>query len=663
MTGIYNGASDTTIRTGNDRNYGADTVLTFGAGFTVLLRFDLSPLNSAVPLAVKSVTLELVSRTPSMDNTPVSFRIHTLNPEHAGWRQGAGIGKAAAESGEVSFLYRSYKNEEWAQKSGFSSGDYSAEAVYEGTFNPSLAKTVIYLPPELISSWIENPRQNAGIVIISDGSAYGQVRSSEYKTVADRPRLNINYEQNSKKTGIDIAITGKACTTNGSDEEPVNIGNRREIFIDRFLIDNLDNLTMQLQTPRSEFVSGMPASGGYATVILADNIYHYYYRVRHKVLTGEAVYGYYYLRSFDGIQWETPDLGLFPEDNFAGNIILKPDDEAITHNFSPFLDTRPGIPEAERFKAVGGGGKSWCSGEGLYGLVSADGIRWKKIQEQPVIPESIAGEHPFDSQNVAFWSDLEQQYVCYYRTSWQAASRGWSVSKRGISRTTSTDFINWTPGVEIDVNIDEEQFYTNQTSPYFRASHIYIALPWRYWPAALGNVHRFPSDIPLMSSRGTETYDRTFPEALIRPGLHPERWHPTAPKAMAAALGVVPAGDEEMAVYVGNLRYVFRLDGFSSLHANMPYGEMKTKSLIFSGTELEINYSTSAAGRILVGIEGAGGTPVPGFSVYDCNVMIGDEISRKVLWQDNGNVGALQGQPVRLIFRMRDADLFSFRFL
>ena len=58
----------------------------------------------------------------------------------------------------------------------------------------------------------------------------------------------------------------------------------------------------------------------------------------------------------------------------------------------------------------------------------------------------------FDSQNYAFWSDSEQCYVCYFRR--------FIKGMRGIARTTSQDFITWTPLVEMQANLPNEHLYT-----------------------------------------------------------------------------------------------------------------------------------------------------------------------------------------------------------
>src|SRR5262249_45483304 len=109
-------------------------------------------------------------------------------------------------------------------------------------------------------------------------------------------------------------------------------------------------------------------------------------------------------------------------------------------------------------------------------------------------------------------------------------------------------------------------------------------------------------------------------------------------------------------------RYALRLDGFSSVHARYTPGEMLTRTLIFTGKELEINYSTSAAGSIRVQLQDAGGRALPGFSLAESQEIVGGHIARVVTWKSGASVAALAGKPVRLRSVMKDADLYSIRF-
>ena len=176
------------------------------------------------------------------------------------------------------------------------------------------------------------------------------------------------------------------------------------------------------------------------------------------------------------------------------------------------------------------------------------------------------------------------------------------------------------------------------------------------------------SDAVLMTSRGGNRYDRTFMEAFIRPGFTPQDW---IARDNTPALGVVPGNEREMFIYRMShyaqptahvIRYSLRLDGFISVHAPYKGGELITKSLIFKGNELEINFATSAAGGIRVEIQNANGEAIPGFSLNDCPEFIGDEIDHIVQWKNGSDISQLAGKPIRLRFVMKDADLYAIQF-
>ena len=89
---------------------------------------------------------------------------------------------------------------------------------------------------------------------------------------------------------------------------------------------------------------------------------------------------------------------------------------------------------------------------------------------------------------------------------------------------------------------------------------------------------------------------------------------------------------------------------------------MVTRPLTFAGTELVLNYATSAVGSLRVEVQDAAGQPLPGFELAACREIYGDEFERPVAWGRGADLGALRGRPVRLRFVMRDADLYGIRF-
>jgi len=258
---------------------------------------------------------------------------------------------------------------------------------------------------------------------------------------------------------------------------------------------------------------------------------------------------------------------------------------------------------------------------------------------------------------------------------------------RSMARTTSKDLMNWTKSVPMTYgDTPREQFYVNNTQPYFRAPHIYIAPAARFMEgrqaitedqaAACGVKSIGPhiyfkdcSDGVLLTSRaGSTVYDRTFMETFIRPGLGYGHW---VSRTNYPLTGILPAGEERLQMFVSRHymqdswyieRLLLRTDGFASVSAPWSGGEMVTKPLIFAGDELEINYRTGAPGFVRVEIQDVDGTPIPGYSLDDCPENIGDEIARIVAWKQGSDVRKLAGKPVRLRFVMKDADIFALRF-
>ena len=457
--------------------------------------------------------------------------------------------------------------------------------------------------------------------------------------------------------------------------EIIELGSRRELFVDHFLIAQMDGLELKLHEPQRAGIAvrfDRPWEGefsGYTTVIKDNGLYRMYYRgLPSAGRDGSEDEVVCYAESKDGIAWIKPNLGLFEiRGTLENNVILT--NRPFAHNFSPFLDECPGASATEKvkYKAVAG-----LSTTGLHAFKSGDGIHWSPFRAEAVFTNGM-----FDSQNVAFWSAAEQQYLCYFRTFKTVGSEGF----RWISRTTSKDFVHWTDPVEMACGDTPEHLYTNGTHPYYRAPHIYIALAKRFFPTkaalsaeqAKGLVNNpgyrvASSDSVLMTTRGGNHYDRTFMEAFIRPGPSPEDW---VSRDNTPALGVVPANAREMFIYRMShyaqpsshmARYSLRTDGFVSVSAPYRGGELITKLFTFSGSKLEINFVTSAAGGVRVEIQDSDGKALPGYSLPDCPEIIGDEIDRVISWSAGSDVGKLAGKSIRLRFALKDADLYSLRF-
>ena len=458
-----------------------------------------------------------------------------------------------------------------------------------------------------------------------------------------------------------------------------DIGSQRELFVDDYLIDKLNDTNLKLHHPQPAGVAirydkpWEDRLGFYTTVIKDDDIYRMYYRGRYA---GPGPHLTCYAESTDGKSWTKPDLGLVEVNSSTNNNVILPFNGHA--HFCAFIDTRPGVTAAERYKA---NARDQQPPGSLIGYVSADGIHWRKLRDEPIVP--VVLDNNFDAQNAMFWSEVESCYVLYAR------HMVGDNRIRSTARATSADFFNWTeqtPMTFSDTGNETplQHLYTNQTQPYFRAPHIYISLPGRIHfgrraltevqaaevcPDPISSGAKDISDGVLLTTRaGTTHYDFTFKESFIRPGIGYNNW---TSRTNYPALGVVQTGPSEMSLYVQRNydqkpahleRMTLRIDGFASVSAPYAGGEMVTQPLVFSGESLEINYSTSAAGSICVEIQDPNGRPVSGYRLDECSEIIGDELDRIVCWASGSDVSKLAGTPIRLRFAMKDADLFSLRF-
>ena len=98
------------------------------------------------------------------------------------------------------------------------------------------------------------------------------------------------------------------------------------------------------------------------------------------------------------------------------------------------------------------------------------------------------------------------------------------------------------------------------------------------------------------------------------------------------------------------------------MNAGYAGGEFLTKPLRFDGNRLTINFSTSAAGSVWAELQTADGEPIDGFRLDQCDEIIGDEIARTVTWRGSANLAPAAGKPVKIRFKMKDADIYSIQF-
>lgn len=517
-----------------------------------------------------------------------------------------------------------------------------------------------------------------------------------------------------------LVATALAGSLPASGRQAVlEIGQRRELFVDGALVDRLTGgAQLRLHHPVPQEISlehDKPWEGSvstFHTTFKDGDIYRMYYvgahvndyRAPHEgKATEEHTDTFCYAESRDGINWYKPVLGLCEFGGSTANNILLTMGEVdgvpirLT-NPTVFKDENPDVTPDARYKAFL---SPRDMPPGILAFKSADGLRWKPMAREPVLVED-----EFDSQNVIFWDTITKEYRAYWRYWSEAASveeKSWRPSGyRGMRTATSQDFIHWSAGTNLAYgDAPPEHLYTTQIKPYYRAPQIYIGFPARYvdrgWTDSLRAMpeleHRIGrarslerkgtalTESQFMASRDGVNFKR-WPEAFLRPTIERDgtwaygnqfiSWQVVETKSK------IEGAPNEMSLYAvegywtGNStalrRYTLRLDGFVSVNAPLSGGDVVTKPLRFRGNRLTLNFSTSAAGSVRVELQDLDGKPLPGFSLADCPPIYGDTLERTVHWavaqgQPAPSLASVADRTVRVRFEIKDGDLYSFQFV
>ncbi|MGB0579037.1 MAG: hypothetical protein ACPGVU_04980 [Limisphaerales bacterium] len=397
--------------------------------------------------------------------------------------------------------------------------------------------------------------------------------------------------------------------------------------------------------------------------------------------------------SKDGLNWSRPNLGLKEYLGDRKNNLLLP--QAV--EASVFLD--PNAPANKRYRLLYS--RHWPDPKtaGVYVASSPDGIHWTESDQRvlPFVP---------DSQHCGVWDPSLGKYVIY--------TRCWNPD-RAICRVAVDDLEKPWPWDEAilphhawgrhrvptlsrelptilardDRDPKGVQLYTNAVVRYEGG---YLAFPAAYQTFK----GREWKDRALNANDGT--FDVQF--AHSRDGISWERWRTPYMAAghhdgldlrlVSMGQGLIRRGWELHQYFVGwphthgrpvvwdrdrkdreewlkkDLGGIYcatqRVDGFVSMDAEYPGGQITTKPLRFKGARLRINLHAQGSGGVRVALLRESGKPIPGFAAEDCDWINVDEIDHAVRWNSGGDVSALAGESVRIQFTLRNARLFAFQF-
>lgn len=490
-------------------------------------------------------------------------------------------------------------------------------------------------------------------------------------------------------------------TKSGAVHSAIDIGERRQLFIDDALIDSdrTQGVARQLNGPQRIQRVLTPTQPWEALGfvfycgVIDDNgtakLYHHSYDAEKKKHSMLAT-------SMDGLNWERPKLGLKAYEGGKENNLLPMTSVEAT----VFLD--PHSPPEKRYRMVYTRGFPDPAKAGVCVASSSDGLRWNEAAERslPFIP---------DSQPSAFWDERLGKYVIYLRA-WNPIRTVARVAVDDLETAWPYDasvppFHVWgkdkipTLSRELPTVIayDEKdqpylQPYTSEAMPYPGTPDVYFAFPADFqnykapeWKsrALTGNDGTF--DIGFATSRDGVTWNR-WRQPYIPTGLYGD----LDLRLVSMGFGMVRRGPWLHQYFVGwpythgrpevwerdpstraawygkNLGGIYcatqRVDGFLSMDAPNAGGMLTTKPLNFKGDRLRLNIHTTGGGSARVALLDAQGKAFPGFNADECEVIQDDDVDFEVRWKNGPDVSSLAGQAVSVQVTMRNAKLYALQF-
>ena len=370
-----------------------------------------------------------------------------------------------------------------------------------------------------------------------------------------------------------------------------------------------------------------------------------------------------YAQSADGVRWQRPRLGLFPESGGDNSIVFKG-----FSNGGGEVNLDPDAPPERRYMLTN---LEWFSLDcgGVLFAFSPDGLhfRYPTDPPQPV----IFGES--DCPNSLVYNPFRKLWMIYLR-GWHSAAVDWPNGKgncrRRVNYSESRDLVRWSEPQtivvpdELDSNdlygmpsfrygdwffgqlliFDEEHTATIGVQLAFSRDGIHWQrLPHRPWfippgvPMGPGGGMAFPANAPVVLDDGIYVYWSEYA------GHHSDE--PNSSR-----------------IFRGRLR----TDGFVSLAAGEPMGNLITRPFTLAGDAITFN-ARCVHGRIVAeltqpDLRDPRGRLIQGFTQDDFDVFTGDHTAHRLSWRGRSDLSALRGKRLMLRMALTQAEIYSFTF-
>ena len=477
-----------------------------------------------------------------------------------------------------------------------------------------------------------------------------------------------------------ITLVTVTLLTGCSKSEPpspvLEIGNQKQLFIDDFVVASTQGVSrvlhpLQRYSDNPVIVGDAPGErwsvspNGRATLFDEEsNEFKMWYMS--SQIDPEAYGGIQYRASYavsqDGYHWTKPHLGLVEWEGSRENNML-PSGTSWMRRANVIKDDRDPDPN-RRFKMTYV--DIFDGQSAVTKAYSTDGIHWALNGDgKPWFRKPHNG-------NLLGWDPRVEEFIFYVRM---------PGSPNLVGRATSFDFVTWSEAQTVlQPNADEPHKHFKGLAAFLYEG-VYLGWIWVFEKSGDDWVR---ADSELAFSRDGIQWKRPFPGRFILSKGETGSWDshlsiPVAPIAHDGKLWTyywgenIPYGAESLKriqegwVEAGQRKQravglaQLRLDGFVSLKASTHDATITTRVLLPGQGQLTVN--ANVRGELRVSMLDNSGQPFPGFGAGNSDPVKTDAQNHVIRWKGNPSLDQLQGQPIRIRFHLRDADLYAFQFV
>lgn len=426
-------------------------------------------------------------------------------------------------------------------------------------------------------------------------------------------------------------------------------------------------------------------------------------------------YGTSYAISEDGIHWERPELDLYhpvQRNSDGGNKgPYREKNVVMPYGMMDGLFYEPWEDDPnKRYKAIvsieavhtdtEGRMTKEASLAGWYLHWSPDGIHWQGDLSRPVLVEGAGYVYPPNGigDTTRFWWDpLRKKYIGDVK--WVLPG---VIRCRGIME--SDDLVHWTRPVPVFFAREPgHQIYGHIGFAY---QGLYIGFREIFDKHYMNDPMVHSADVELDCSRDGKTWTRVGAGQPFM-SMNPDRntWdadeaRPVKPLVVGDELWIYYSSRLSPVVYTnmfknksnprGHQQDIFslalaklRMDGFASLNAGAEPGTIVTRPLTFEGKKLYVNAEVAEGGHLKVELRKL--TPgvrdrsslsskpfawettcsrpedaVEPYTAENCNLVTGDKLRTQVTWKDRRTIEHSAKESLRVVFKLKNAKLYSF---